>query len=150
MDKEAVLKVEKWQKAVLLYNSAYEYASIEEYDECLLLQIIILELLFLGNSEHNKKNALCNKIIPFMENNYGTDYEATKAVIENAYKKRNKLVHKGQSICYDFSTFKSLTSYQGLISGMKPFAYADIDIPTDNIKLLQNLFVLIGKIIMKY
>ena len=150
IDKKTVLKIEKWQKAVLLYNTAYEFASIEKYDECLLQQIIILELLFLGNSEHNKRVALCDKITPFMENNYGADSDAIKEVIENAYKKRNKFVHEGQSICYNFSTFKSLNSHQGLIRGMKPFAYGGGDIPIDNIKLLKNLFVLIGKIITKY
>lgn len=70
--------------------------------------------------------------------------------VDNAYKKRNKFVHEGQSICYNFSTFKSLNNHQGLIRGMKPFAYGGGDIPIDNIKLLKNLFVLIGKIITKY
>lgn len=150
IDKKTVLKMEKWKKAVLLYNTAYELASIEKYDECLLLQIIILELLFLNNSDHNKKVALCDKIIPFMEKYYDIYPEKLKEFIGNAYKKRNKFVHEGQSIGYNYSTFKGLTSYQGLIRGMKPFVYGGDDAPRENIKLLHNLFVLIGDIIKKY
>lgn len=150
IDNCTLIKIEKWKKAVLLYNSAYELASIERYDECLLQLMIILELLFLRNSEHNKRAALCEKIIPFMECHYEIYPDKLKELIEKAYKKRNKFVHEGQGLCYDFSTFKPMADYQGLIRGMKPFIYGGDNIPRENVDLLNDLFVLIGDVIKVY
>ena len=149
-DKQIVLKNEKWQKAVLLYNSAYELASIEKYDESLLLLIIILEMLFLSASDHNKRVALCNKIVPFMQEHYDMVSDKLTEFIEKIYRKRNKFVHEGQSICYSFSTFKTITNYQGLIRGMAPFIYGGGDISYENISLLEELFVLVGDVIKVY
>ena len=150
IDKQISLKNGKWQKAVLLYNTAYELASIEKYDESLLLLIIILESLFLCNAEHNKRAALCNKIVPFMKDNYDIDPDNLTELIEKIYRKRNKFVHEGQSICYNYSTFKSITSYQGLIRGMKPFVYGGGDISYENVNLIEELFVLVGDVIKVY
>ena len=147
IDKPVLEKNEKWRKAVLLYNSAYESASIEKYDESLLKLIIILETLFLNNSEYNKRVALCNKLVPFMKDNYEIDSDKLTEFIAKTYKMRNKFVHEGQSIGYDFSTFKALNDYQGLIPGMKPLAYCSGNISKENIEALNLLFILVGDII---
>lgn len=151
LDKQICLKIEKWQKAVLLYNTAYELASIEKYNECLLLLIIILETMFLKKNEHGKQNALCNTVIPFMESNYNEiDTARLEKLIRDTYKKRSDFVHEGRGINYDYSIFKSLGNYQGIIQGMKPFVYGCNNLPRENCNLLHQLFMLVGDIIKKY
>lgn len=50
--------INKWSNAVLMFNTAFEFASIEKYDACVLMLCSIMESLFLKNEGRNKLEKL--------------------------------------------------------------------------------------------
>ncbi len=116
--------INKWSNAILLFNTAFEFASIEKYDSCILILSSILESLFLKNVGRNKSEKLKEKI----NNNFSDFYEKEELedinkAITSVYKFRNKIMHEGRGYECEFLVPRGINSYQGIYRGMKPFYY---------------------------
>lgn len=146
---EDLIKFAKWQNSIQLFNSAYEFASIEKYDSSLIILLTILESLFIKNTG-NKKEHLVLALQEFLKNNDKFDDDFIRQNISAVYKIRNKFVHEGKGIENEFASSKSLYSYQGAVMGMKPFAYSG-SIPYNAALIyIANLFEISKEVIIKY
>ena len=147
---EALQTYDKWMKAVLLYNSAYESASKENYDVTIMTLLTILESLFLNNIKGEKKSKLAEQVAAFLEEK-GFDYnnQKIKNLILDTYKHRSKYVHEG--ITYNITSYKSIIDRQGAIPGMKPFSCSMFDpIAYNDARDIYMLFRITGYVIMSY
>lgn len=142
-------KIHKWLNAVLLYNSAYELASKEKFDESLIVLLTILESLFLKNTG-NKKKLLADYICQFL-NDKGFDFEIETLVnvILDTYNHRSKFIHEGKT--YFNAYAKGINDKQGVIPGMKPFSYGMFpSIGYHDAMNIQYLFCTTGHVLMSY
>lgn len=146
---EELKTYDKWMKAVLLYNTAYESASKENYDVTIMTLLTILESFFLNN-RGTKKFELAEQVSVFLEKK-GFDYnkQKIKDLILDTYKHRSKYVHEG--ITYNITSYKSIVDRQGSIPGMKPFSCGMFDPMAYNDAMnIYMLFRITGYIIMSY
>lgn len=144
-------KINRWNNAVLMFNTAFEFASIEKYDACVLMLCSILESLFLKNEGRNKLERLLEEVNMFVKSIYSEEkLEQIDIAIRNVYKFRNKIMHEGRGYEVEFLSSRSLTAYQGIYRGMKPFAYCGAVSPHEEIVYIMVVFkfiinVLIGE-----
>lgn len=115
-------RYERWQNAVLLFNTAYEFASIEKYDSALLILITILESLFIKRNEGGGKSTkLQNRVSFYLKNFEDFKNIDIMKVINDTYDYRNAFVHEGIRLDR-YQTYRGLNDRQG-ISGQKPFTH---------------------------
>lgn len=115
-------KCRKWINALLLFNEAYELASIEKYDTANLILLTILESFFIAKNTKVKKDTLKKRVPPLVSKRF--DETLTCNVIENTYKKRNYFIHEGQKI-ENRIAYRTLGDYQGLRKGLEPINYSN-------------------------
>ncbi|MGE4572604.1 MAG: hypothetical protein AB7E09_07690 [Candidatus Izemoplasmatales bacterium] len=109
-------------------------ASIEKFDETLILLTTFLESLFLKKSGRNKKDRLCSLVSDFLSGDYET-------LIDKSYKRRNAFVHEGKSLPKIYS-FKLAEVEHNYFVGRRPFnIYSMNGYPTE-INELKKLFIL--------
>lgn len=143
--------INKWNNAVLMFNTAFEFASIEKYDACVLMLCSIMESLFLKNEGRNKLEKLLEEVNMFAQSMYSQEkLERIAKAIRSAHKFRNKIMHEGRGYEVEFLSSRSLTSYQGIYRGMKPFTYQGAVPPHEEIVDIMIVFkfiinVLIGE-----
>lgn len=151
INKEELNTLNKWYNSILLFNTAYELASIEKYDACSLILCALMESVFIKNKGRNKSNILINEMNDFVGDFYSN--EQTKDLIQNIkiiYKYRNKIVHEGIGFEHEFLCFRSFSVSQGTYRGMKPFYYNSSYYPNKDLlridKMLRSLVdILIGE-----
>ncbi len=144
-----LLKIAKWQNAIQMFNTAYEFAAQERYDAALILLLTILESLFIKN-KGNKKEYLVLVLQDFFKNDNVFTADYIRNNISDAYKSRNKFVHEGLGIDNEYIYSKPLHSYQGITPGMKPFAHIGIYFYPSNIETIRNLFQITIKAIRSF
>lgn len=116
--------VNKWCNSILLYNTAYELASIEKYDACVLILCSLMESIFIKNKGRYKSELLINEVSEFLANIYSEkEIKNLVEVIRTIYKYRNKIIHEGIGLEKQFIRSRSIHDYQGSYRGMKPFHY---------------------------
>ena len=141
--------INKWNNAILLFNTAYEFASIEKYDACVLVLCSILESLFLKNEGRNKVDKLIEEITLFYKEDFPLDkLKRINEAIKNIYKYRNKILHEGLGYETKFLFSRSLTSYQGIYRGMKPFKYQGAIYPYEEIVNIEIIITFIINVLM--
>ncbi|MCL2570006.1 MAG: hypothetical protein FWE16_02255 [Firmicutes bacterium] len=115
----------KWRNAILLFNTAYEFASIEKIDSAVLVLTALLESIFLKNAGVKKKERLLDEIKSYASSfcDDGLLCERLKS-LESIYNYRNKFMHEGRGYEVSYSSSRRLYDYQGTYTGMKPFAYS--------------------------
>ena len=142
-------RIDTWLNAVLLYNSAYELASVERYDLANITLLTILESLFLKKSDKEKRVTLVNFVTDFIisKNN---SFKACdiESLITDTYKHRNHFVHEGKNY-YNARSYKALSERQGVMLGMKPFSHGT-SCSFETYKNLQSLIKMVGYIIMTF
>jgi len=133
-------KINRWKNAILMFNTAFEFASTEKYDACALILCSILESLFLKNEGRNKLNKLLEQIDLFFEDIYTTEQvDNLNETISSVYKFRNKIMHEGVGYESVYLTSRRLNSYQGVYTGMRPFDYIGATVPTNEIYDIKSL-----------
>lgn len=147
--KETLVKIAKWQNSIQMFNTAYEFASIERYDSTLILLLTVLESLFIKN-EGNKKEHLVIALQNFFRENCNIREDFIRDNITQAYKLRNKFVHEGIGVENEYIYSKPLNDYQGVHIGMKPFAHIGIYHYPSNIENLKNLFTITIQVLRNY
>ena len=147
--KEIMIKIAKWQNAIQMFNTAYEFASIERYDSTMILLLTVLESLFINN-EGNKKEHLVLALQEFFKNDKKLNDDFIRDNITQAYKSRNKFVHEGVGVENEYTYSKPLNDYQGFQIGMKPFAHIGIYHYPSNIDNLRNLFIITIQVLRNY
>ncbi|MDE6058838.1 MAG: hypothetical protein K2G44_02235 [Clostridia bacterium] len=141
----------KWCNSILLYNAAYELASIEKYDTCSLILCALMESVFINNKGSGKSEILKIEIRNFVNDFYSVQQtENLTQAIGGVYKYRNKIVHEGLGFEHKFLHYKGISLSQGVYRGMKPFNYASSFYPNNDLlnidKILQCLVdILIGE-----
>ena len=148
-DQKSLEKISKWQNAVLLFNTAYEFASLERYDSTTILLLTILESLFIKN-EGNKKEQLVVALQDFFSNNNNLLASDIRKTITNAYRDRNKFVHEGIGVENEYKYSKPLGDLQGIVAGMKPFVHIGLNHCPSNISTIKNLFNITTEVILGY
>lgn len=148
-NKETLIKIAKWQNAIQMFNTAYEFASIERYDSTMILLLTVLESLFVKN-EGNKKEHLVLALQEFFKNDKKLNDDFIRDNITQAYKSRNKFVHEGVGVENEYTYSKPLNNYQGFQIGMKPFAHIGIYHYPSNIENLRNLFTITIQVLRNY
>ena len=148
-NKETLIKIAKWQNAIQMFNTAYEFASIERYDSTMIMLLTILESLFIKN-EGNKKEHLVLALQEFFKNDKKLNDDFIRDNVTQAYKSRNKFVHEGVGVENEYTYSKPLNDYQGFQIGMKPFAYIRIYHYPSNIENLRNLFTITIQVLRNY
>ena len=142
--------IRKWSNAILMFNSAYEFASIEKYDSCALLLCSILESFFLKNEGRNKQNRLVEEVSIY----FNDLAEAQAAIddivnsIKSVYKYRNSIIHEGVGYENKFVNSRRIGSAQGIYRGMRPFYYGGATYPHDDILQLEKAMSHIVEIII--
>lgn len=148
-NKETLVKIAKWQNAIQMFNTAYEFASIERYDSTMILLLTVLESLFVKN-EGNKKEHLVLALQEFFKNDKKLNDNFIRDNVTQAYKSRNKFVHEGVGVENEYTYSKPLNDYQGFQIGMKPFAHIGIYHYPSNIENLRNLFTITIQVLRSY
>lgn len=146
---EQLIKISKWQNSIQMFNTAYEFASQERYDNAILMLLTILESVFIKNQGKKKENIILALQDFFAnDNEFSCDY--IRENIEKAYRSRNKFVHEGIGVYNEYIYAKSINSFQGAVNGMKPFAYSGIPCHPSNIDNIVNIFKIVIKVIRSY
>lgn len=122
-NEEQIKRYDRWKNAVLLFNTAYEFASIEKYDSALLILITILESLFIKRNEGGggKSKKLQNRVSLYLKDFEGFINIDIAKVINDTYDYRNDFVHEGKRLDR-YQTYRPFNDGQA-ISGQKPFIY---------------------------
>ena len=129
-DENELKKYNKWLNAVILFNTAYEFASVAKYDSALLLLVVILESLFLkskdetenSKNENNKKSRLSNRVSAFLSDDTRFTSVDIKSIISQVYDYRNTFIHEGFGLERQ-QTFWGLNDDEGSMRGQKPFKH---------------------------
>lgn len=149
LSQKELTALNKWCNAILLYNTAYELASIEKYDACSLILCSLMESIFIKNSGRNKSNQLTDTIKDFVIDFYSV--QQTEELIQakdTLYKYRNKIVHEGIGFEHKFLHYRDISLSQGIYRGMKPFNYASAFYPApDLLKIDKILYCLVDILI---
>lgn len=117
--------ISKWNNAISMFNTAYEFASIEKYDTCNLVLCALLESLFLENEGRNKQERLLTEIAEYIKDIYDdTKKDKILTSLKNIYHFRNKIMHEGNGYEAQYLSSRRLTHYQGVYRGMRPFSYS--------------------------
>ena len=141
--------INRWKNAIAMFNTAYEFASIEKYDSCMLILMALLESVFLENEGIGKQKRLLEEIKLFYEKtkNKKKSEEIFKSV-ESIYKARNKFMHEGIGFESEFKSSRRLNDNQGLNKGMKPFAYSGSFDSREAKICIRNVFRLVIDLIL--
>lgn len=133
--------IKVWKNSMLMFNTAYEFASIEKYDSVVLILLSILESLFLNNSGRNKKEKLAEEIKIFFTENYDPKLaELNYSLVKAVYKVRNDFMHEGNGYENKYSSSRRLHDYQGVYKGMRPFSYSGSFTSYKDLEDIKNLF----------
>lgn len=136
--------VNKWKNAVLMFNTAYEFAANEKYDSTILIMMSLLESLLIQNEGRNKKDKLIEKVkVLFIGTYNDKQMKETISSLENVYKTRNKYSHEGLGYESEFTYSRRLHDYQGMYPGMKPFKHNGAFHSYSDLKDISNIFDLI-------
>lgn len=144
--KEDIDFINRWKNLIKLFNTAFEFASTEKYDACVLIICSLLESLFLKNEGRNKKKRLIEEInqiksrLKFTEN--------IGEAVESLYNYRNKIIHEGKGYESKFLNSKRLNDYQGMYVGMKPFEYFGAIMPNEDIYQIKIAMTFIAKLLI--
>ncbi|HHX69124.1 MAG TPA: hypothetical protein GX708_13875 [Gallicola sp.] len=115
-------KYGKWVNALILFNEAYELASIEKYDIANLLLLTILESFFNVKNKKGKKEVLKERISPIVINRF--DDTISSKVIHHTYDNRNHFVHEGKRMRNRLK-YRPINDTSGLVKGLEPINYAN-------------------------
>lgn len=132
-----------------MFNTAYEFASIEKYDACNLILCALLESLFLKNEGRNKQERLLSEISEYLNGIY--DDKKIKTVIfalQNVYQYRNKIMHEGNGYESQYMTSRRITHYQGIYRGMRPFSYNGAVYPDDDVLNIKQTLKCVADILI--
>lgn len=141
--------INKWKNAILMFNTAYEFASIEKYDSAILMLISILESLFVENKGIGKKERLALSIKEFFNNSCSeSELENVYLLIKRIYDVRNNLMHEGKGYESNFSSSRRLHDYQGTYKGMRPFSYKGSFRSYEDLKDIKDLFLCVIDIVL--
>ena len=139
--KNVYFSYQRYIKSIEIINTAYEMASIEKFDETLILLTTFLESLFLKNSGTNKKSRLCVLVSDYL----GEDH---KNLIDISYKRRNNFVHEGKSLPKIYN-YKLAEVEHNYFMGYRPFnIYSMFGYPIE-IEELKNLLILCIRVVFK-
>ncbi len=121
---EDIKIINKWKCSISMFNSAYEFASIEKFDASVLFLCSILETMILKNKSKEKQKLLLPLIKEFFKNSKSIeDLEKIENTIKTIYKCRNDIMHEGLGYEYKFTSSRRFNDYQGFYRGMRPFEY---------------------------
>lgn len=141
--------INKWSNSILLYNTAYELASIEKYDTCALILCSLLESIFIKNKGKNKSELLVNELSEFLLDIYSVKKTKDLAqVVKTLYKYRNKIIHEGIGLEKQFIRSRSINEYQGYYRGMKPFHYNGSFYPDEDLLGIDTLLKCLADILI--
>lgn len=147
--KENLKLINKWKSLIMMFNTAYEFASIEKYDSVVLNLTSILESILLKNEGRSKQKRLLEKIrLFFIETYDNKKLNDVTDSFDRVYKIRNKIMHEGLGYEAQFTSSKRLNDYQGLNKGMKPFAYKGSFESSSDRRDIENIFILVIDILL--
>lgn len=133
-DSKQLKIINKWNNAISMFNTAYEFASIEKYDACNLILCALLESLFLENEGRNKQERLLVEISEYLKDIYDdSKREKILSSLRNIYHFRNKIMHEGNGYEAQYMSSRRITHYQGVYRGMRPFSYNGAVYPDDDV-----------------
>ncbi|MBR6778698.1 MAG: hypothetical protein IKM43_00890 [Clostridia bacterium] len=141
--------INKWNNAIIMFNTAFEFASIEKFDACCMMLCSILESLFLKNEGVQKKKRLSLAIEEFFKSFMDSDrIEKRVKVIESIYKYRNAIMHEGIGYEYKFIAPRSINSNQSAVRGTRPFKYQGSIYPHEDVVNLIKGLKYVGEILI--
>ena len=141
--------INKWNNAISMYNTAYEFASIEKYDACNLVICALLESLFLKNEGRNKQERLIVATSEYLKGIYSD--EGINVIIDslqNIYQYRNKIMHEGSGYESKYMSSRRLHDYQGIYRGMRPFSYNGAVYPDKDIGAIKKILKCVADILI--
>lgn len=115
-----IRKNDKWINSLMLFNEAYELASIEKYDTANLLLLTILESFFIPENAGKKKKKLLDRI-PLVINQMFNETVSCE-VINHTYDKRNDFIHEGIKMKNRLK-YRPINDREGLIRGLEPLNF---------------------------
>lgn len=139
--------IHKWKSGIRLFNRAFEDASCEKLDTCVLLLCAILESLLIKNEGRNKQQ----RIIKVIENygfNIGIDLDIITSAVRTVYKYRNEIIHEGRGYEDKFRHTRRIHSYQGLYCGMRPFSYNGAVFPHEDVGCIKIVLKLVIELLI--
>lgn len=141
--------INKWNNAISMFNTAYEFASIEKYDACNLTLCALLESLFLENEGRNKQERLLTEISEYIKEIYD-DSKKDKILssLKNIYHFRNKIMHEGNGYEAQYMSSRSITNYQGVYRGMRPFHYNGAVYPDKDVLDIRETLIFVADILI--
>lgn len=133
-DSKQLKIINKWSNAISMFNTAYEFASIEKYDASNLILCALLESLFLENEGRNKQERLLVEISEYLKDIYD-DIKREKILksLRSLYHFRNKIMHEGNGYEVQYMFSRRMGHYQGVYRGMRPFSYNGAVYPDDDV-----------------
>lgn len=142
-------EINKWNNAISMFNTSYEFASTEKYDACILILVALLESLFLKNEGRNKQERLIAEVTNFLKDIYN-DEEIEKTVFSliSVYQFRNKIMHEGNGYEARFMFPRCINDYQGIYSGMRPFSYSGAINKNEEIMKIEWILKTVAKILI--
>ena len=146
LKKEDINYINRWKNSIKLFNTAFEFASTEKYDACVLILCSLLESLFLKNEGRNKKERLIEKVKKIKNEIFST--ENIEEAVESLYDYRNKIIHEGTGYENKFQNSKRLNDYQGMYVGMKPFECFGAIMPNEDVYKIKIVMIFIAKLIV--
>ena len=148
-DSNQLKTINKWNNAISMFNTAYEFASIEKYDACNLILCALLESLFLKNEGRNKQERLLSEISEYLNGIYDDKkIETVIFALQNVYQYRNKIMHEGNGYESQYMTSRRITHYQGIYRGMRPFSYNGAVYPDDDVLNIKQTLKCVADILI--
>ena len=133
-DSKQLKIINNWNNAISMFNTAYEFASIEKYDACNLILCALLESLFLENEGRNKQERLLVEISEYLKDIYDdSKREKMLSSLRNIYHFRNKFMHEGNGYEAQYMSSRRIIHYQGVYRGMRPFSYNGAVYPDNDV-----------------
>lgn len=147
VDNISFIERSKWTNSFLLFNEAYELASIEKFETANLILLTILESFYTSKGDKNKSRKIQERIKDI--DLFGSDIENYINIIDHLYKKRNDFVHEGLRFKKRMM-YRTLHEGTGLCLGFKPLTFIDEYYEKYNKDLyyLKGLFVIVIRIIL--
>lgn len=148
-DSKQLKLINKWNNAISLFNTAYEFASIEKYDGCDLILCALLESLFLENEGRKKLERLRAEISEYTKDIYDDlQRDEFLSALSNVYHFRNKIMHDGIGYEAKYMSSRRINHYQGIYRGMKPFHYSGAVYPDNDILDIKKTLMLVADILI--
>jgi len=141
--------INKWNNAISMFNTAYEFASIEKYDACNLILCALLESLFLENEGRNKQERLLSKISEYINDVYDNlKKDEILFSLKNLYRFRNKIMHEGSGYEARYMSSRRLSQYQGIYRGMRPFKYSGAVYPDPDVLDIERVLKFVAEMLI--